>query len=86
MKDSGNLLVGFLIGMAVGAGFALLSAPQSGSRTRRQIRRKAEDVQSSLVDIGEDLMEKGRELIDRGRDTAGETIKGIGDKVRETVA
>jgi len=33
----------FLVGGAVGAGLALLLAPQSGKKTRRQIREIAED-------------------------------------------
>ena len=85
MKDDRDLLFAFLAGVAVGAAVALLSAPQSGSRTRRQIRRKAEDIQACLEEIGEDLVEKGRELIERGRETAGETLGGIGKKVKEAV-
>ncbi len=34
----------FLVGGAVGAGLALLLAPQSGKKTRRQIREIAEDL------------------------------------------
>ncbi len=34
----------FLVGGAVGAGLALLLAPQSGKKTRRQIRELAEDL------------------------------------------
>jgi gas vesicle protein len=34
----------FLAGGAVGAGLALLLAPQSGKKTRRQLREIAEDL------------------------------------------
>ncbi|HXW68726.1 MAG TPA: YtxH domain-containing protein [Dissulfurispiraceae bacterium] len=34
----------FLVGGAVGAGLALLLAPQTGKKTRRQIREMAEDL------------------------------------------
>ena len=34
----------FLVGGAVGAGLALLLAPQTGKKTRRQIREIAEDL------------------------------------------
>ncbi len=37
-------LFSFLIGGAVGAGLALLLAPQTGAKTRRQIRHLAEDM------------------------------------------
>jgi len=34
----------FLVGGAVGAGLALLLAPQTGKKTRRQLREIAEDL------------------------------------------
>ena len=84
MKSTGEILIAFLAGTVVGAAVALMTAPQSGKRTRRQIKRTAEDVQSYLEDVGEDLMEKGRELIERGRETADETVKGIGKRVKQS--
>lgn len=83
MRSSGEMLIVFLAGMVVGAGVALVTAPQSGAKTRRQIRRKAEDAQSYLEEMGEDLMEKGRELIERGKEAAETTAKDFGKKVRE---
>ena len=86
MKSTGELLVAFLAGTLVGAAAALMTAPQSGRRTRRQIKRAAEDAQSYLEDVGEDLIEKGRELIERGRETADETVKGIGKRVKQATS
>ncbi len=83
---TGESLLMFLTGFAVGAGVALLLAPQSGERTRRQIRRKAGDAQDYLEKIGEDLIAKGRELVDRSREAAEETAKEIGKKVKEVTA
>ncbi|MBC7292690.1 MAG: YtxH domain-containing protein [Thermoleophilia bacterium] len=73
----------FFVGVGVGAAIALLYAPQSGVRTRRQIRRAAEDAQSYLEELGEELIERGRELIERARQTTSESVKQIGQKVRE---
>jgi gas vesicle protein len=42
----------FLMGAILGGGTALLLAPQSGLRTRRMIRRKAEDTAVLLKDAG----------------------------------
>ena len=75
--SSGEGLLLFLTGFALGAGLALLTAPQSGTRTRRQIRRRAEDAQSQLEDLGEELIEKGRELVDRARSTAEQKIAAV---------
>jgi len=48
-----------LVAGAVGAGMALLWAPQSGARTRRLIRRKAEDVAGEIRDIYDSIKEAG---------------------------
>jgi ferritin-like metal-binding protein YciE len=57
----GALLVGVLIGAAV----ALLYAPKSGDKIRRDLRKSAEDLRSR----GEDLRDAAGDLIDRGRRT-----------------
>ena len=48
-----------LIAGGVGAGIALLWAPQSGCKTRRLIRRKAEDVAGELRGVAESVKEVG---------------------------
>ena len=78
-----DVVLMFLAGIAVGAAVGLLTAPQSGKKTRRQIARKAEDAQTYIEELGEELMEKGRELMDRGRDMAEGKIKELGSKVRQ---
>jgi gas vesicle protein len=45
----------FLIGLALGAGAALLLAPQSGEETRREIARRAKRAQEAAQDLVEDL-------------------------------
>lgn len=70
-----------VVGGLIGAGVALLLAPQSGARTRRDIGRYAGRVRASaeelvqeareaVHDLVEDLSEKTTELIDRGEDVA----------------
>ncbi len=48
----------FLIGGAVGAGIALLLAPQSGKKTRKQIRDMAEDITDQATDYAEIVKKK----------------------------
>jgi gas vesicle protein len=61
----------FLVGASVGAGIALLYAPQSGKNTRKLIRRKAEEAADSLVETGErfkdTLVKKGEHIVDAGK-------------------
>ncbi|MDI6729889.1 MAG: YtxH domain-containing protein [Thermodesulfovibrionales bacterium] len=52
------VLFSFLVGGLVGAGLALVLAPQSGRKTRKQIREFAEDVKEQAVDYAERLKEK----------------------------
>jgi len=41
----------FLFGMAVGAGIALLFAPQEGSKTRAQLKQKFDDLLEKVKEI-----------------------------------
>ena len=41
---AGSIFLSFLLGGLVGAGFALLLAPQSGRETRQKIREFTDDV------------------------------------------
>lgn len=60
-----NMLGGFFVGTMVGAAVALLLAPDSGVRTRRKLRRKAEDAGERVIDTGKELLDNCRELRDR---------------------
>lgn len=75
-RRSGSGIGLFLLGAAVGAGLALLFAPQSGEETRADIRRvarkakrKARDLGESGRELAEDLMETGREAVEELADT-----------------
>jgi gas vesicle protein len=49
-------------GVLAGTIAALLMAPQSGSRTRRMLREKAEDGAQSVVDAGHQWRRQGKRL------------------------
>jgi gas vesicle protein len=53
-----TVLFSFLIGGIVGAGLALLLAPQSGKKTRKQIADLAEDVRDYTTDYAKKLKDK----------------------------
>ena len=58
-EDNGiEILASFLIGGIVGAGLALLFAPQSGRKTRSQIRDMAEDATDYASDYARKLKKK----------------------------
>lgn len=86
-----NALVGALMlvaGGIIGAGAALLFAPQSGKRTRRDIvryakkaKRKAEgvvdDFSAQVSDMVETVGDKAEEILDKGSDMAYEAKKDL---------
>jgi len=57
-----NFLSGLVLGAVIGAGIAVLTAPESGRRTRRKIRRYAGDLRSTATDRFDELADdmKGR--------------------------
>ena len=57
-----NFVSGLVLGAVLGAGVALLTAPESGRRTRRRIRRAATDVRETATDRWDELADdvKGR--------------------------
>lgn len=65
-----NFVSGLVLGAVIGAGVALLTAPQSGSRTRRKIRRRAVGVRSTAGDRFEDIAADVRTKVDDALDGA----------------
>ena len=60
-RDENTALVAlfsFLAGGLIGAGVALLLAPQSGKKTRKQIRELAEDVKEQASEYAEKVKGK----------------------------
>ncbi len=75
---AGSVLLSFLLGGAVGAGLALLLAPQSGPETRRKIKDFAEDMKDrvgSTVEKGKDLFEQKKSVITTAIDAGKEAYE-----------
>lgn len=67
-RRSGGGIGLFLLGVAVGAGLALLFAPQSGVRTRADLRRatrRARRKVSDLADAAKDAAGEARDALER---------------------
>jgi len=76
---------GFLTGAAFGLATGVLAAPRSGKRTRRLIRRQAEEAEDRVAEATEQALDRGREVIDHSRRYVDETVRGLSDKVRSAV-
>jgi len=65
---SGSILLSFLLGGLVGAGFALLLAPQSGRETRQKIKDLTDDVKEKAMGYAGEVKDKVTTGIDKGKD------------------
>ena len=57
-----NFISGLVVGAVLGAGIALLTAPQSGRKTRKRIRKTTHRIKGEAGDRWDDLADdvKGR--------------------------
>jgi gas vesicle protein len=67
-ENNGDQLVGFvaglMLGAAIGATAALLSAPQSGRRTRKRIGKAAVGIKKSTGDRWDEVSDDVRTRVD----------------------
>jgi gas vesicle protein len=71
----------FLVGIALGAGVALLLAPQSGEETRREIARRAHRAQDAAQGFVEDVSGTVADKFQEVRATVEERIEATLDAV-----
>jgi gas vesicle protein len=57
----------FAVGVAAGAAVALIYAPQSGEKTRRQLRRGLEDAGDYIKDATDTLGDDAEKYVKRGK-------------------
>jgi gas vesicle protein len=74
-RGTGVLIGWFVGGALIGGALALLMAPQSGKRTRRDLKKQADKGRKSFLESSQDIVSRGRELYERGREIAEETAE-----------
>jgi gas vesicle protein len=87
-----NYWFAFGIGVTAGAAIALLYAPQTGIKTRKQLRKGVEDASDYLEDAANYLKEQAERLsketekaIKRTRGPIERTVDRAGDVVQSAV-
>lgn len=75
--SAGSVLLSFLLGGMVGAGLALLMAPQSGAETRRKIREFTDDVKEKASDYAGETKEKITSTVEKGKHILDEKKSAI---------
>ncbi len=78
---AGSGIALFLLGAAVGAGLALLFAPQSGEETRAQIRRGARRMKRKARDLAESGREMVEDLQRQGKSAARDARAALEDRL-----
>ena len=79
-RSDRDVFAALFVGAAAGAITALLFAPDTGKRTRRRIRRHAEDSADSIAGAGRNLIENCEDLYRRSSQLADEGARELSDK------
>lgn len=74
----------FLVGLAAGAGLALLLAPQAGEETRRTLKNKGRQLRSAAHDVIEDLQDTASATYERARTNIEDGISDARRTIRDT--
>lgn len=71
----------FLVGIALGAGLALLFAPHTGTETRQLLGRRARDARDRALDVADDMTHQVTDQFGRAREVVTERV----DRARQAV-
>lgn len=74
-KHSGGGVGSLLLGVAIGAGVALLFAPRSGAETRSAIKRRARRAGTKARDVAEGVTHQVADTFDAARQRVEEQIE-----------
>jgi gas vesicle protein len=75
--DLGSFLAGFVIGGFIGAGVALLMAPQSGEETRALIADKSIELRDRATETASDVQARAGELAQQTSQRYDEQVQRI---------
>jgi gas vesicle protein len=72
----------FAVGVAAGAAVALIYAPQSGAKTRRQIKRTLDDASEYIRDTTESIGDHAEKVIRRSKDVMDDVVDSANSAVK----
>ena len=80
-----SLISMFIVGGLLGAGVALLMAPQSGRRTRLKIRDKGMELRERAAETAEDTRHRAGHTLDDWASSTRERVSSLKDRGRDLV-
>jgi len=61
--NNSKVLIGFLVGAAIGGALGILLAPDKGEETRRRIIEKGNDLGDSISEFGGTIKDKFNQMV-----------------------
>lgn len=83
VREGDSALKWLLVGGVLGAGLALLFAPQSGEETRRAIRRRAEELRDQAEEKWDEAGERLSEERERMREAVHDRVEDARERVSD---
>ena len=71
-RSTGSIILAFFIGGLVGAGVALLLAPQPGKETRQKIKELADEAKEKAAKYAEEVKSKVTSTVEKGKELVEE--------------
>jgi gas vesicle protein len=81
-------LIVFSLGVAAGATVALIYAPQTGEKTRKQLKRNFEDASDYIKDTTDDLTKQAKRVYKNTKpivEDAASKVSSVAGKVADRV-
>ena len=83
--STGKLALGLLAGLAAGAALGILFAPNKGSKTRKKIAKKGEDLTTSLKQEFDEMANRRTDKYEQVIEDTDKLITNTKVKLDETV-
>ena len=84
-----DIAAAFVLGAMLGAGLALVLAPQSGEKTRKELGKKSrrwkKDAEKRMRDAGGEWIDDAEERIEEWSKQIAEVVESGVETIRETV-
>jgi gas vesicle protein len=78
-----GFLTGLILGGLIGAGAALLLAPQPGDETRAELREKGIELRERVLEISEEARRRAEELQVEGRSAVETQVARVEEAIEE---